>query len=393
MEHEVTPPDGLLASVMKEMQARRVRKKRWIFSACAASAALLAGICAVYFTERIEYQEPRVAGTAPVKIEKEGKNSGSPTSSVGSEKISANLASKRSGTVSSSAGDAAEDDRGDVATISRQSQHNPHLQDCENENCEDISPEEFASRRESDPTGNDYLAYVDIKNHDKDTGVSFGISTSANGLGGMFNGSDASALPQRNTPLQPLTRMGGGGLSNSPTNNIHPSFVERFDHKLPLRFSLDFSLPVYNDLYMDTGIVYSLLRSDITYGYSGSSLSKAHQNLHFLGIPVNLRYTPLHLRKLDIYCSLGFMAEKCIAGEIKEDSPADIGYSYEGCNERPYQFSFNAAAGVQYNVSDKCGIYIEPGAGLYLKNGSRLRSIYTERPITFNLNIGLRFGY
>ncbi|MDE6342315.1 MAG: PorT family protein, partial [Muribaculaceae bacterium] len=358
MEHEVTPPDGLLASVMKEMQARKVRKKRWIFSACAASVALLAGICAVYFTERIEYKEPRVAGIAPAKIDKEGKNTGSQTSSVGSEKITDKLAEKHTEAVRESDREATENDRGDVAVIHPKSQDDPLSQGNEDNNCEDISPEEFAFRRESDSAGNDYLAYVDLKNHDNNTGVSVSISTSANGLGGMFNGSDASAVPRQNTVSLPLTRMGGGGLANSPTNNIQPSFVEVFDHKLPLRFSLDFSFPVYKDLSIGSGITYTYLRSDISYGYSDSRLMKAHQNLHFLGIPVNLRYTPLHFRNLDIYVSAGLMAEKCLAGEIKEDEPVDAGYSYPGCDERPFQFSGNAAAGVQYNLSRQCGVYM-----------------------------------
>lgn len=393
MEHEVTPPDGLLGSVMKEMQARRVRRKRWIFSACAASVALLAGICAVYYTERIEYQDPRVAGIAPVKSENELEDTGSHTSSGGSEKVTGKLAEKHSGAFRPSAREATEGDRGDAAVINRQSEDNPIPQGSEEKNCEDISPEEFAPLKESDPDGNDYLAYADLKNNDRDTGVSVGISTSANGLGGMFNGSNASALPLRSTTLQPMTRMGGGGLSNSPTNDIQPSFVERFDHKLPLRFSLDFSLPVYTGLSIGTGITYTYLRSDISYGYSDSRLMKAHQNLHYLGIPVNLRYTPLSFRNLDIYVSAGMMAEKCLAGEIKEEDPVDTGYSYPGCDDRPFQFSVNAAAGVQYNLTRKCGVYLEPGIGIYLKNGSKLRSIYSERPVTFNVNIGLRFGH
>ncbi len=182
-------------------------------------------------------------------------------------------------------------------------------------------------------------------------------------------------------------------LTNSPSDNSPtPSFIEMFDHKLPLRFSVDFSWRLAHGLDIGTGICYSYLRSDIKYGYSDSPLSKATQNLHFIGIPVNLRYTPWSFRKFDVYASLGFMAEKCIAGEIKDESSHAPRYSYEGCDDRPFQFSFNAAAGIQYSLARKCVVFIEPGVGLYLKNGSRLRTIYSERPLTFNFNVGLRFG-
>ena len=86
------------------------------------------------------------------------------------------------------------------------------------------------------------------------------------------------------------------------------------------------------------------------------------------------------------------MAEKCIAGDIREDSSSDAGYRYSGCDERPFQFSFNAAAGLQYALAAGCSVFIEPGVGIYLNNGSKLRTIYSERPVTFNVNVGFRFG-
>ncbi len=385
MEHEVAPPEGLLESVQNEILARKVRK-RWILSACAASIALLAGISAFYFAERIDQNVsgvPKIAGTYTAK---EFQGTVSKTSGV-AVAMSSVASPVSTPTVSNG-------ERGVVVIEDQKSEDNALTQDIEDKNCEDIPPEEFVSRIDSDPQGNDYYAAdVDVKNRNRLSDVSVGLSASANGLGGMICDADPGVAANRSAS-QPMTRMGGGGLSNSPTNDIQtpPSFVEMFDHKLPLRFSLDFSLPVCRDLYIGTGITYSYLRSDISYGYSDSRLMKAHQNLHYLGIPVNLRYAPFHFRNLDIYLSAGFMAEKCVAGNINEETATDVGYSYPGCNDRPFQFSVNAAAGVQYNLTRQCGIYIEPGAGVYLKNGSMLRSIYTEKPVTFNLNIGLRFG-
>lgn len=66
----------------------------------------------------------------------------------------------------------------------------------------------------------------------------------------------------------------------------------------------------------------------------------------------------------DFYASAGFMTEKCISGQIIKENPGDAKYSYTGCEDRPFIFSVNASAGVQYNLSKKCGIYVEPGVGL-----------------------------
>lgn len=223
--------------------------------------------------------------------------------------------------------------------------------------------------------------------------LSVGVSTSANGLGGVFVENDIEGRQLMASSSMSRTRMGGGMLG-SPNSVEHPepTFIEMFDHRLPVRASIDFSWPIGCNLSVGTGITYSYLQSDIRYGYSDSPLFKASQNLHFVGIPVTARYMPWSFRKLDIYCSAGVIAEKCIAGQIKTDNPSDPGYSYVGCNDRPFQFSFNVAAGMQYSFIGSCAIFIEPGVGLYLKNGSRLRTIYSERPVTFNVNVGLRFG-
>lgn len=222
--------------------------------------------------------------------------------------------------------------------------------------------------------------------------LSVGISTSANGLGGVFGENDIEGRQLMASSSMPRTRM--GGMLGSPYSVEHPapSFIEMFEHRLPVRASIDFSWPIGYNLSVGTGITYSYLHSDIRYGYSDSPLLKASQNLHFLGIPFNVRYTPLSYRKLDVYASAGFMAEKCLGGGIKTENFSDPGYSYAGCNDRPFQFSINAAVGLQYSLSGSCAVFIEPGVGLYLKNGSRLRTIYSERPVTFNVNVGLRFG-
>ena len=222
--------------------------------------------------------------------------------------------------------------------------------------------------------------------------MSVGASASANGLGGMINNGNIEGRPLLASGSIPLTRMGGGVLGESNSSPA-PTYVELFDHRLPVRVSIDFSWPVGHGVSVGTGLTYSYLKSDIRYGYSDSPLFNASQYLHFIGIPVNVRYTPWSFRNLGIYVSAGFMAEKCIAGQIKEADPQYPLYRYEGCDSRPFQFSFNGAAGVQYSLTHRCAVFIEPGVGIYLKNGSKLRTIYSERPITFNVNVGLRFGH
>ncbi|MBD5274975.1 MAG: hypothetical protein HDS37_02560 [Bacteroides sp.] len=249
---------------------------------------------------------------------------------------------------------------------------------------------------EDDSNSDEAVAVVEIiGSYSKEySPLSMGASASANGLRGMLNGDNVEDHPLLASASMPHTRMGGGFIGESNSNNSPtPTYIELFDHRLPVRASIDFSWSVGYGQSVGTGVTYSYLRSDIRYGYSDSPIFKASQCLHFLGVPVNVRYTPWSFGNLGIYVSAGFMAEKCIAGQIKESDPQYPVYRYDGCDSRPFQLSFNAAAGVQYSLAHKCAVFIEPGVDIYLNNGSRLRTIYSEKPLTFNVNVGLRFGH
>lgn len=58
--------------------------------------------------------------------------------------------------------------------------------------------------------------------------------------------------------------------------------------------------------------------------------------------------------------------------------------------EKPFQVSLNLSAGIQFNITEQIGIYAEPGASYYFKDGTDLETIYKEKPLNFNINMGLR---
>ncbi len=372
VEYEVVPPEGLLESVEKEVRAVK-RRRRLLFSAIAASVALIGCISLMLIPE---VEKETLPAVSEVKVKEKEKALSQTIAENTIQEVSV-CKKTQSRVASSIVSEMSENDSEYVKPNSETGSKEDEVK------AQDDKVEEFPHSASDDSSPVIGLS-------EKSSPISVGVSASANGLGSVMQ--DGNIEWQPNQEDIPSTRMGGGLLTDVPSDNSPtPTFIEMFDHKLPMRFSVDFSWRVAHDLDIDTGICYSYLRSDIKYGYSDSSLSKATQNLHFIGIPVNLRYTPWSFRKFDVYASLGFMAEKCIAGEIKSSNGSK--YSYEGCDDRPFQFSFNAAVGIQYDMTHKCAVFIEPGIGMYLKNGSRLRTIYSERPLTFNINVGLRLGY
>lgn len=391
-DYDVVPPDGLLDAVRNDVRSR-MRRKRLIWWSVAASIALLIGLFVPILFDKVDDPIPLLVNVSDLDKHSEKEAFKQPAEKA---LFSATTISKHMHTGSPGVSVIAMNDPKSSSQLVIEDSQGNFEKSPEVEDNLDAKPNSGSS---SSSDAHDVDAFSDVNTFSKEervskSSLSVGVSASANGLGGLLDAREIGGNQIETSRALPSTRMGGGVVSDSPINaNPTPTFIEMFDHKLPVRFSIDFSWSVGHNFSVGTGLCYSYLRSDINYGYSDIPLLKATQNLHFIGIPVNLRYTPWQYRKFELYTSVGFMAEKCIWGDIKEESTSNSGYSYEGRDDRPFQFSFNAAAGLQYRLARKCAVFVEPGVGMYIKNGSRLRTIYSERPFTFNVNVGLRFGY
>lgn len=169
----------------------------------------------------------------------------------------------------------------------------------------------------------------------------------------------------------------------------------RVRHRLPVHAGVSIAYRINDRVSVETGIAYSYLSADIHEG-SDSYYFAGEQSLHYVGIPVGVRVRAMSWKNFDIYVGAGFEADKCVSGTLKKTyvingQTRDDGH--ESISIRPLQWSVNAGAGVQYNISSMVGIYAEPGLSYYFDNGSNIETIYSEKPLNFNLNIGLRVSF
>lgn len=169
----------------------------------------------------------------------------------------------------------------------------------------------------------------------------------------------------------------------------------RVRHRLPVHAGASIAYRINDRVSVETGIAYSYLSADIHEG-SDSYYFAGEQSLYYVGIPVGVRVRAMSWKNFDIYVGAGFEADKCVSGTIKKTyvingQTRDDGH--ESISIRPLQWSVNAGAGVQYNFSSMVGIYAEPGLSYYFDNGSNIETIYSEKPLNFNLNIGLRVSF
>ncbi len=164
------------------------------------------------------------------------------------------------------------------------------------------------------------------------------------------------------------------------------------DHHLPVRTGISVSYDITDRLAVESGLTYTYLTSDIkqtgdNYNCSGK------QELHYIGIPVNIKYRIFSWKAVDLYASGGFLAEKCVSGKFNKNCSlnSNAQSTSEHLTVKPLQWSANASAGVQCNLSEAVGLYAEPGISYYFDNGSDVRTIYSDKPLNFNINVGLRF--
>lgn len=163
-------------------------------------------------------------------------------------------------------------------------------------------------------------------------------------------------------------------------------------HKTPVTFGATVYKNLGKKWSIGTGINYTKLSAELTSGTSSDFIS-SEQNIHYVGIPVQVNYNVIQKGAFTGYITGGGAVEKAVSGDIKTKYIVDGTIKQEikeDIREKPVQVSVNSAVGVQFKVVKYIGIYAEPGVGYHFKDNSSLKTIYKEKPLNFNLKFGVR---
>lgn len=236
----------------------------------------------------------------------------------------------------------------------------------------------------------------DSKSENRRDKSGFTFSANASSVGGMRSMSNGYAALSNSDVTRQVSEFSAMGKEYSQVllsnNNNEVSSLTK--HYQPIRFSVTAAYRFNRVISVESGLSYTCLVSNLS---SGSDKGKytTRQQLHYIGIPLNLRLEMWNIRNFSIYFSGGGMMEKCVAGksvtkyavEGLKDSNASSSLS-----EKQLQWSVNGAFGAQYRFNELVGLYVEPGVSYYFNNGSAIENIYKERPLNFNIALGLRFS-
>lgn len=241
---------------------------------------------------------------------------------------------------------------------------------------------------------NNLLAFNDMteRRGDEDAPSRWSVSTGA--MGGLGATGTTTAYGDHLVFSSP----GVADTKDSPMldmNTINRDIETKteYDHHLPIRIGLSVAYALTDRLSISSGLTYTRLSSDIK-DASRESKYIGEQRLHYVGIPVNVSYKVASSRWISLYGTAGVLAEKCVSGTTDEGYAENNTMKYtntQDISSKPLQMSVNAGVGIQFDFIDNVGIYAEPGLSYYFDDGSALQTIYKEKPLNFNLNVGVRF--
>ena len=170
-------------------------------------------------------------------------------------------------------------------------------------------------------------------------------SIGINASGGLLASADNNRTGRLYYPNAYAYQNGNAVSDISPY--IETDYVSR--HHLPVRFGLSLNYQLSPTLSLLSGINYTYLYSEFNIPlYQNINYD---QKLHYLGIPLGLSWQLLRSNGFCLYVSASAMLEKCL-------------------NEKPWQWSVNAAAGAEYTIIPQLGLYLEPSLGYYFDDGT-----------------------
>ncbi len=211
-----------------------------------------------------------------------------------------------------------------------------------------------------------------------------------------YNGNLASAGSSSNSGLydsQPGTFPGNTSPDPDDPQNQEIVDVDKKEQIVPVRIGIEAWYPIGEKWRIGSGLVYTRLTRKNTTTYiqlDKTTWSRKTETASYLGIPLEVSRFLWSSRRWALYASAGAMIEFNLKSRSRQETQTEVYNKKESRDKRP-QFSTIAKLGLQYNVIDRIGIYLEPGASYYIHNGAD-DNIYMSHPFRFDINLGIKIN-
>lgn len=179
-------------------------------------------------------------------------------------------------------------------------------------------------------------------------------------------------------------------ITRSNLYYANESQILKYQHKVPISVGITVEKQFGKRWGLESGLVYTLLRSD----YKTENLQReGKQELHYLGIPLMVRFKFFNTRFIGLYAAAGPRMDFNIYGRRTDDTYTQLAYSTytENIRDRRVQWSAHLKVGVSYIISRHFDIYAEPALAYFFDNGNKsIENLWKDKPLNFAFHLGIR---
>ena len=201
---------------------------------------------------------------------------------------------------------------------------------------------------------------------------------------------DSGNMPEAQPPIvddpEPpvdTTVSGGSSQMGMRLRKERAGYSDSYQHDMPVSVGVSARIMLSKRFSINTGLNYTLYSSMRERSYSsGKVTERERQNVHYLGIPLRYDWLVVNRRYFTFYMGVGAQVDKCVYARVGD----------ERLHEKDFLFSFTGAAGLQYNITNKIGLYLEPDFSLRLNEGT-LETYRHDHFGVISARAGLRFNF
>lgn len=167
----------------------------------------------------------------------------------------------------------------------------------------------------------------------------------------------------------------------------------------PVSVGVEVSYDLGRRFFLGSGLSYTCLVSESSSG-SLESRSSLTQTVHLLGVPLKVGYKIIDDPLFELSVAGGGRVDKAIASKtvtrLALNGPEPVKSASTG-KAFPLYWSLTASASAAYKLSSLVGLYLEPGLSWHFgsksDSGLALETVWSGRPLNFQLNAGVRFYF
>ena len=121
-------------------------------------------------------------------------------------------------------------------------------------------------------------------------------------------------------------------------------------------------------------------------------LTDVDNQQHWLGIPLSVYFDIVNRGRWRVHSFVGGTAEFLLSDSyLVHYSPQDIPYRQD--TKAGPQWSVSAGLGVEFRITPRVGIYLDPNFRYYFNAQKQPRSLRTIQPLRFEMEAGVRFSF